>query len=307
MENKNLNNNAAIKNEEIKTKTLVIDLGNSNIKVTDGIKEEIYPSTYSKEAEKFPEKLRYIYMNDEYVFFEKGDYSLSYDKTKKDFVSAIAYAISKVVEEEICNVNLVLLLPIDQMKNQNEYINNLENKDFQFTVRTDRVMEKLISVNRVIVCPEGFSSWWSCTEEERKKYILIVDIGGRTTNIIGMKSGESAILDTFEIGILNLFERLKNKSGKNYPLADVEYHINNGDIVLTIKYMSEFLMEIIDQMYVKRYYFDNFDEVIFTGGGSKFLQKAINKLPSNCRLHENPLKSNIVGAMVLGKQVLGIN
>lgn len=67
-------------------------------------------------------------------------------------------------------------------------------------------------------------------------------------------------------------------------------------------------MEIIDQMNVKRYFLDNFDSVIFTGGGSAFLGEIIKtKLPSNCRLHENPIKSNMLGAMLLGKQILGAN
>ncbi|BCZ47606.1 hypothetical protein psyc5s11_36730 [Clostridium gelidum] len=102
-------------------------------------------------------------------------------------------------------------------------------------------------------------------------------------------------------------ERLRNKSGKNYPLSDIEHHIENGDITLLKKNKAEFLMEIIDQMNVKRYFLDNFDSVIFTGGGSEFLGEIIKtKLPQNCRLHENPIKSNMLGAMLLGKQILGV-
>lgn len=292
-----------------KIKNIVIDLGNSNIKISDGVKEEVYPSIYSKETEKFKEKLKYVCINDEYTYFQKGDHCLTMDKTKKDFTASIAYAISKITEdEEILNVNLVLLLPIDQMKNQSTYIEALEGKDLQFTARINKTMEKLVSINRVVVCPEGMSSWWTCTQEEKKNFIMICDIGGRTTNIIGMKAGETSILDTFDVGMLNLFERLRNKSGKNYPLADIEHHIENGDITLLKKNKAEFLMEIIDQMNVKRYFLDNFDSVIFTGGGSAFLGEIIKtKLPQNCRLHENPIKSNMLGAMLLGKQILGVN
>ena len=289
-------------------KNIVIDLGNSNIKISDGVREEVYPSIYSKETEKFKEKLKYVCINDEYTYFQKGDHSLTMDKTQKDFIASIAYAISKITEDEaIFSVNLVLLLPIDQMKNQNTYINALEGKDLEFTVRINKTMDKLVSINRVVVCPEGMSSWWTCTPDEKKNFVMICDIGGRTTNIIGMKAGETSVLDTFNIGMLNLFERLKNKSGKNYPLADIEHHIENGDITLLKKNKAEFLMEIIDQMNVNRYFLDNFDSVIFTGGGSAFLSEIIKtKLPQNCRLHENPLKSNMLGAMLLGKQILGI-
>lgn len=303
------NNAGAIKNNDLQIKTIIIDMGNTQIKVTDGVREEVYPSTYSKETEKFKEKLKYVCINDEYTYFQKGDYNLTYSKVRKDFTATIAYAIAKITEDiDMLNVNLVLLLPIDQMKNQGELIEALQGKELQYTARINKTMEKLVVINRVVVCPEGMSSWWTCSEEEKKNFIMLVDIGGRTTNIIGMKAGEMAILDTFETGMLNLFERLKNKSGKNYPLADIEHHIENKDITLLKKDKAEFLMEIIDQMNVKRYYLDNFDSVIFTGGGSAFLSEIIKtKLPQNCRLHENPIKSNMLGAMLLGKQILGAN
>lgn len=297
-----------INNEDSNIKNIVIDLGNSNIKISDGVREEVYPNIYSKDVEKFKEKLKYVCINDEYTYFQKGDHSLTMDKTQKDFTASIAYAISKITEDEaIFSVNLVLLLPIDQMKNQSTYINALENKDLEFTARINKTMDKLVSINRVVVCPEGMSSWWTCTSEEKKNFIMICDIGGRTTNIIGMKAGETSILDTFNIGMLNLFERLRNKSGKNYPLADIEHHIENKDITLLKKDKAEFLMEIIDQMNVNKYFLDNFDSVIFTGGGSEFLGEIIKtKLPQNCRLHENPIRSNMLGAMLLGKQILGV-
>lgn len=304
-----LNNERIGSNNDLQVKTIVIDLGNTQTKVTDGVREEVYASIYSKDTEKFKEKLKYVCINDEYTYFQKGDYSLTYDKTKKDFTSSIAYAIAKITEDvDILNVNLVLLLPIDQMKNQGELIEALQGKELQYTARINKTTEKLVVINKVVVCPEGMSSWWTCSQEEKKNFVMLVDIGGRTTNIIGMKAGETSILDTFDIGMLNLFERLKNRSGKNYPLADIEHHIQNGDITLLKKNKAEFLMEIIDQMNVKRYFLDNFDSVIFTGGGSAFLGEIIKtKLPQNCRLHENPIKSNMLGAMLLGKQILGTN
>lgn len=301
-------NNAGAENKDSNIKTIIIDLGNTNTKVTDGVREEVYPSTYSKDTEKFKEKLKYVCINDEYTYFQKGDYSLTYNKVKKDFTSSIAYAIAKITEDiDVLNVNLVLLLPIDQMKNQGELIEALQGKELEYTARINKTMEKLVVINRVVVCPEGMSSWWTCSQEEKKNFMMLVDIGGRTTNIIGMKAGETSVLDTFDVGMLNLFERLKNKSGKNYPLADIEHHIENKDITLLKKDKAEFLMEIIDQMNVKRYFLDNFDSVIFTGGGSAFLGEIIKtKLPQNCRLHENPIKSNMLGAMLLGKQILGV-
>ncbi|NRV83408.1 hypothetical protein [Clostridium beijerinckii] len=84
IENKEVKmNNAGVEKKDSNIKTIIIDMGNTQIKVTDGVREEVYPSTYSKETEKFKEKLKYVCINDEYTYFQKGDYSLTYNKVKR--------------------------------------------------------------------------------------------------------------------------------------------------------------------------------------------------------------------------------
>ena len=52
LENKEVKmNNVGAGSKDLNIKTIIIDLGNTNTKVTDGIKEEVYPSIYSKDTE----------------------------------------------------------------------------------------------------------------------------------------------------------------------------------------------------------------------------------------------------------------
>ena len=138
----------------------VIDLGNYNVKgINSEGKQVNFKSNVSRDYEAYPDGFNYINIDGEYTFFEKGNFSKEYIKTKKDYVAQLLYAISKLNEDkDTIETNLTLLLPISEMEHNKKYVDDLKGKEFSFAVKTSKKSNKKIKINDVFVVPEGYAS-----------------------------------------------------------------------------------------------------------------------------------------------------
>lgn len=306
MENKNLNtNNAAIKNEETKKKICVIDLGNYNVKAINNEGKQItFQSNLSRDYESYPDGFKYVCIDGEYTYFEKGTFNLEYIKTQKNYTAQLLFAISQLYENEeiIEDLNLVLLLPISEMQQKQKYIDDLKEKEFAFTVRTNKKQDKFIKFNDVFVTPEGYSSYFTLNDNIKDSNLLLIDVGGRSTDVIALENGKPQVLKTYHIGILDLYMKLQNiNSEKEYKLEEIKSAIDRGDIRVTKKQLASFTQDIINEIKID-VNLAHYDNVIWTGGASKVIEEIISDtLPKQCYLHENPLYSNILGALEVGR------
>lgn len=289
-------------NNEVKT--VVIDLGNYNVKgINDEGKQISFKSNISREYEAFPDGFQYTCIDGEYTFFEKGSFSLEYIKTNKNYTAQLLYAISRLYEnEEVLEINLGLLLPISEMEHKQKYIDDLEGKEFTFTVRTSKTQEKIIKINDVFVIPEGYASYFTLEDKIKSSSVLLIDVGGRTSNVVAIDNGVPQVLNTYRIGILNFYLKLqKMNEDKEYKLEDIEKAIKKGDIKITKKQLAIFGNDIINEIKIN-VNLNHYENVIWTGGGSKVIEEIIGEsLPKQCHLHENPLYSNILGALEASK------
>ncbi|MDU6040480.1 MAG: ParM/StbA family protein [Clostridium butyricum] len=278
----------------------VVDLGNYNVKAINDSGNEIkFKSNISRDFESYPDAFKYVKINGEYTYFEKGNFSLEYIKTNKDYTAQLIYSIAKVNEEvDEINTNLTLLLPISEMQHKGKYIEELKGKKIDCTVKLKKKMDKKIIINDVLVVPEGYTSYFMLPDKYKTSSLLIVDIGGRTTNLVAMVNGEPKVLKTLKIGAIDFYSKLKElNSDKEYNLEDIDRLIKEGKIILTEKQLAEFTNDILNEIkiHVKLEHYEN---VVFTGGGSTIIEKIINeKLPDNCIVLDDPLVSNIKGAM----------
>ena len=303
MENR-VENKIEVKTNNNGVKNVVSDLGNYGVKA---INEEGYQinfrSNLSRDYESYPDGFQYVLLDGEYTFFEKGSFSMEYIKTSKNYTAQLLYSISRLYEnEDILEINLTLLLPIGEMEHKQRYINDLKGKEFTFTVRTSKKQDKIIKINDVMVIPEGFASYFTLKEEIKSSSVLLIDVGGRTSNVVAIDNGVPQVLNTYKIGILNFYMKLqKLNEDKEYKLEDIEKAIKKADIKITKKQLGTFMQDIINEIKIN-VNLNQYENVVFTGGGSKVLEEIINEvLPKNCYLHENPLYSNITGAMEASK------
>ncbi|MBN1044891.1 exopolyphosphatase [Clostridium botulinum] len=285
-------------------KVCVVDLGNYNVKAINNKRKQIsFQSNLSRDYETFPDGFKYVLLDGEYTFFEKGNFNLEYIKTQKNYTSQLLYSISLLHEdEEIIETNLVLLLPISEMQEKQKYINDLKDKEFEFTVRTNKKKDKIIKINDVFVTPEGYSSYFTLNDNVKDSNLLLIDVGGRSSDVIALEHGKPQVLKTYHIGILDLYMKLQNiNSDKEYKLEEIRGAIDRGYIKVTKKQLASFTQDIINEIKID-VNLSHFDNVVWTGGASKVIEEIINDiLPKQCYLHENPLYSNIFGALEVGK------
>lgn len=286
----------------------VVDLGNYNVKAANDKGSNIkFKSNISRDFESYPDAFKYIKIDGEYTYFEKGTFSLEYIKTNKDYTAQLMYAIAKVNEdEEVINTNLTLLLPLSEMQHKGKYIKELKGKQVDCTVKLKKKMEKKITINEVLVVPEGYTSYFTLQDKYKTSSLLIIDIGGRTTNLVAMISGESKVLKTLKIGVMDFYLKVRElNSDKEYNLEDIERLIKEGKIKATEKLLVGFTSDILNEIkiHVK---LEHYEHVVFTGGGSTVIEKMINeKLPKNCIVLDTPIESNIRGALEASKITWG--
>ena len=101
-----------------------------------------------------------------------------------------------------------------------------------------------------------------------------------------MDNGKPQVLNTYKIGILDFYLKLKNlNSDKEYKIEDIEKAITKGDIKVSKKQLAAFTNDVINEVSIN-INLNHYNYVIFTGGGSIVIQDIIKEsLPSTVYLH----------------------
>lgn len=283
----------------------VLDLGNNNIKgLTDTLGPINFRSNLSRDYEAYPDGFNYVLLDGQYTYFEKGTFSKEYIKTNKDYKAQLLYGIAKLnPDADIIDTNLTLLLPISEMEHKAKYEEELKNKQFKFTVKAAKKKDMTVQINDIFVVPEGYASYFVLDDKLKSSNVLIIDIGGRTTNVVAMDYGKPQILNTYKIGILDFYSKLKLlNEDKQYKLEDIEKAVQRGDIKVSQKDLAVFTNDVINEISLAVNI--NHYNVAFTGGGSLVIADIIkNNLPKQCSILDNALYSNIDGALVVSKQI----
>lgn len=296
-------------NDKVKILLSVIDLGNYNVKgINQDGKRIDFKSNISRNYETFPDGFNYVLLEGEYTYFEKGVFSKEYIKTNKDYTAQLLYTIAKL-HEEVANIEtkLTLLLPLSEMEHKEKYIKNLKGKEFKYTVKASKKMDKIVKITDVLVLPEGYASYFTLENSIKTSSVLLIDVGGRTSNVVAMNSGKPQVLNTYKIGVLNFYSKLKKLNEANeYNLEDVERLIKKGDIKVTPKQLASFTNDVINEIKID-VNLSHYDNVIWTGGGSTVIKDVITTdLPKCCSVNKEPLYSNILGALEVSKITWGI-
>lgn len=178
----------------------------------------------------------------------------------------------------------------------NKYKDELEGKEFKFKVNNDDY--RTVLIERVAVVAEGVSSFYTLSEKERLNDTLIIDIGGRTSNVVTFKGGRIEHKKQVNRGMIDYYEDVVakyNSTGENVNTEDIKNLIDKKIVNENIiSYYQENLVNyILNQVKTKcnRDYY----KIWFTGGGSIELRDIILKLEPNANFMDNPLFTNVNG------------
>lgn len=275
---------------------LAIDLGNYNIKTSEGIS---FSSRFTEGVSENPVGEEIIKFNEKTYTMTKGVFDNTFDKSKKEYLPNLLYAIAKSSSSKDTEFDIVLGVPLDNLGITNNLKEELENKEFEFEYNGK---EKKIKINRVATVGEGISTYYNLNENDRDKDCLIIDIGGRTVNVCSFIDKKLDKKFTIIDGMINLYDNIKLKEnliGKNYKTEDIERLIKRGIITdienEKIKFINGILNQV--QLYIDRNTFD----IFFTGGGSIELKEDLAKILPNAVFVENALFSNVNGNKEIAK------
>ena len=277
-------------------KNAIVDLGNYNTKYL-GENKGMFSSKISTTFNPTAELYERIEFNGTTTYITVGQLEREYSKADKNYMPILLYAISKATTDT--NINLCLLLPVNQLPNKERMIGELKGKSFNFEING---ITRKVFIHNVAILPEGYVSYYSIDNAE-KDDILIIDIGSRTVNYASFIDGRIEKSFTNKIGTYDFYSKVKeleNSKGEDYVEEDIERLIKRGRIKVDHQLYLDFLKEILNytkgQINIKNY------TVYFTGGGSLLLEDYIRS-NTPCKIHQDAVYSNVIGASNLCKQV----
>lgn len=282
-------------------KITVVDLGNINVKYIGDNKGK-FSSKITNDYQSYEEGFQRIEYNGITTYIGIGELSREFNKAERDYMAQLLYALGKANAADIKETNLTLLLPIIQMKNKAKLVDALKGKPFNFKFNGE---DRNIKINDLMVLPEGYASYYSLEDDDRKGDVCIIDLGSRTINICVLENAKIVKTNTIKLGSFDFYSKIKaieNAKGEDFTEEDVQRLIDNGIIKVEPKQYIEFLGDILNT--VKPYVNLKTYNTIFTGGTSLMLKEYISKLKLNkFKVHQNALTSNVDGALEASKKV----
>lgn len=276
---------------------LSIDLGNFNVKTSEGVKFSSNFTVLDLASENFDTNIL-TYNGVSYSMDKKDAFELEFNKAERNYIPNLLYALAKSCGEEVTEVKLILGVPISNIGLRDRFKQDLEGKTFTFKVRGEE-KERTITISKLGVLPEGMSSFYALPSAEREKDLLIIDIGGRTVNLATFRDKKAEKKTSLPIGTINLYNTIAerfNIMGNNIMIYEVENAINKGYIPEEI--YKPCYEDFIDSIFNSIKLIANLDlyqKVWITGGGAMVLRELIKPRNEKIDCMENPLFSNVNG------------
>lgn len=274
---------------------ITIDLGNFNIKTSKGL---IFENRFLLDNTNDIFGAETITIDENTYFIGKGKFEKEYNKINKNYIPSLLYALAKSTYDD--EVNIIIGLPVAQISLKNKIAAELTDKTFEFKVND---VNRKIHINKCGVVKEGFSSLYALQDRKGRKAIL--DIGGRTVNVVIFQDAKEVNSFTINMGTLNFFDMIashENSKGGNFTIEEINEYILHGglDINNYIDIIDKFVDTLQNEIKLQ---FPNINmyKVLVTGGGSLFFYNALKSIYDNVELMENAITSNVQGNYKIGE------
>ena len=275
---------------------LEIDLGNYNVKSSVGV---IFRSTFVEGKPANPLGENVITYNGNSYTMEKGTFDNTFNKANKNYLPNLFYAIIKSSNPESEDFNLMLGYPLDNESVAEQFKNDLIGQEFKVKYqRGQRETDRTIRIHNVRCVGESLSSFYTLNANERGEDLIIIDIGGRTTNVSVFQNRRLVDKFTIPSGTINLFgdiiKRWNNDNGDNKTVEDAERLIKREYITGCEVEYKRFLDELMNQ--IEKHLDRNTYKNYFTGGGSEMLKELIEDyLEPSGTVMDNAILTNCNG------------
>lgn len=281
---------------------LGIDVGNCATKVHPNINfkssvettENILGNKYKLEIQ---DKELYIGENNLETFFNKAD--------KNNFIPLMITAIL-LASNDVDN-KIVVGLPVGQHKENKE---KLKERILNYNYNNLKLngVERKLRITACEVYPESLATYYLISED-----CIIVDIGGRSTDICYISSGKLIKYSTLALGTLNIYSEISKYINNKYALnTDLDYAekiINQGyfkisGVSIDISFIKTILknnFEIINRELELNYPI-RIERLVLTGGGGKIFELPFKKRYKT-ELIKKYIFSNSIGFKKVGEML----
>lgn len=277
---------------------LSFDLGNYNIKTSREVK---FISTFREVIDIDATEMNVIeYKGKKYIMETMDKFDNEFNKANKNYIPNLLWAIEKSVEDDAI-LDITLNVPVENNGVAEQYKEQLTNKTFEFTAKGK---PRTVQIRKVAVLEEGLGAFFTLSQKEMLHDTMMIDIGGRTTNVLTFVNARKEHKKQINLGMINFYEDVRmmyNRQGKNAQThkikSMIERNIIPTDIVerCTEKFIKDILNEI--KTIGDR---DNY-KIWFTGGGSEELKQSIIAIEPNANFVNDPLMANVNGSEKIAK------
>lgn len=178
---------------------------------------------------------------------------------------------------------------------------------------------KEIFIDDVVVYPETIMAYLANSPSQFKKPVLVIDIGGLTTNMVRIENGSYSkdTVTSFTNGMYHVenkicqylnekyWEYLELDSASIYPLLEEGIYLNGGDKNIIEeekdainKIFDSFVKKISEKITLNRWN-PTICDILVTGGGGKLLFNNIKKVYPQAKLSKDPIFDNLNGVKAM--------
>lgn len=292
-----------------------VDLGNYGVKTSE---RKSFLSKVSEIENSFNNENLVCYEN-ERIFVGEGEFSTDWNKAAKETTLQLLYtALARSSDEQFFQV--VVGLPIEQYKKNKLVFKELIENNTMKLIEIEGCKKEIV-ITDIEIAPECAAAYYNLSKENidliGNKPLVIVDIGGRTTDVCLFSSKKIEKVKTISVGMLNVYDDVVSHINNEYTISlkleEAENILKDGLFLDGENKDISFIKPIL-QRHFNSIYKDlqlNFElakgYVLLTGGGSiKFRQAFKNRL-KNVILSDDPIFDNAVGFKILGKKLFGGN
>ncbi|RXM79561.1 ATPase [Clostridium tetani] len=276
-----------------------IDVGNYSLKEYPGTNIK---SLVTTEENILGSKLTLEY-EDKTYYIGEGNFETELNKsTKNNFLPLLLTGIAINSTKDNVFQQVVCGLPINQYKVNKEYLEDMVLSNKVRNIKLKGESRKII-ISDFRVYPEGIGAYYSLNTNDD---VIIVDIGGRTTDMAYIVDGKLKTSSTVAVGTLNIYKDIADRLNALYsldldiPIAErilekgyFEIDGNKTDLSFTTEILKRNFMKINEDLIMK--FPVRTEKIILVGGGYKLFSKAFKNRYKNSYVADNPIFANAIG------------
>lgn len=247
------------------------------------------------------------------IIVGEGEFQTDFNKSMKENTLPLLFSALALSNANERFFQVVLGLPIQQYKsNKKEMIKYIEeNRSKEISINGN---VRDITITDIEIAPEGASAYYNLSSAAKNdigsKQLVIVDIGGRTTDVCLFKDKQIKNYKTITVGMLNVYNDIVTTVNelytKSFVLEDGEEIIKDG-LFIDGEYKDVSFIKTILKRHFDSIFKDlqlNFDiskgYVFLTGGGANIFKGAFKNRLKNLIVSKDNVFDNVNGFKKVG-------